>query len=124
MAQLIMLSEDTAGMQSLEDAERQSISSGDAVSPEADQPYSIVCLSADPEELELLQNILAELQLVNTDLTKQEARIEEQMTLITEQSSLMQEQTTQIQYGDMAACMFLGFIAGAILVLGLWRGKR
>lgn len=111
MAQTVF--DSTAGMQSSTDEERQDVSSGDAVSsPEADgsNTSNTVYLSADPEQTQLLQDILSELQLLNSE--------------VTEQSVLIEAQTAQIVNGNMVQCMILGFIAGALLILGLWLGGR
>lgn len=105
--------EDLAGIQSEADEERQTVSTGDAAeSPEADGPYNqnVVSLAADPEQAQLLEDILTELQLVNTGMT--------------EQAVLVEEQTRQIENGTLLNGMLLGFIAGTLLILGLWRGKH
>lgn len=102
-----------AGMQSEPDEERQAVSTGDAAeSPKVDGPYNqnAVYLAADPEQTQLMQDILTELQLVNTGMTEQLVSLE--------------DQTMRIENGSVAIVMFIGFIAGALLMLGFWRGKH
>lgn len=107
------ITEELAGIQSELDEERQAVSDSDAAeSPKVEGPYNenAVYLAADPEQMQLLQDILTELQLVNTGMTEQLVSIE--------------DQTMRIENGNVVSVMFLGFISGVLLMLGLFRGKH
>lgn len=93
--------------------ETMSVSAGDAVySPEVDEDPTTqpIYLSADPEQIEVLNNIYLQLQLNTEAVEAQTLAVENQSTLITE--------------GFTATCAFIGFIAGLLLILGLWMGGR
>jgi len=95
------------------------VSGSDAVasSPEGDDPYNIlVTFSADSGNEELLQDVLQELQ----QLSSQQS---EQIDQLLIQNELLDEEIKQTQNSGFVNVMFLGLIAGMLLMLGLWRIK-
>ncbi len=89
-----------------------SISGNDAavVSPESDSPYTVILAADSPDYTEILQQLSADLQSVDTHLT--------------EQKQLLAEQKTAMEHSTFMTSMLLGLIFGALLVLGLWQGRK
>lgn len=95
------------------------ISGGDAVesSPEGGDPYNlIVTLSANSGNEELLQDVLEQLQQLNSQQVEQI----DQLSILNEQLS---EEINQTQNVGLVNAMFLGLIVGMLLLIGLWRMK-
>lgn len=98
---------DTADSSELLDEESSSVSGGDAgvLSPGSTSPYNTSTLSAESsiDYTELLTSI--------------DVRLEEQ-------NLLLQEQITSIDNGVVILCMGFGLIMGALVALGLWKGRK
>ena len=89
-----------------------SISGNDAAanSPESDSPYTVALAADSPDYTAILQQLSADLQSVDTHLT--------------EQLQLLAEQKTAMEQGTFMTSMLLGLIFGALLILGLWQGRK
>ena len=105
----------------------RSVSGGDEGDPGESSPYSLtIGLSADPEELALLQDILAELQASaeresSTDEDLQAVMFSQE--LLEDSLAALHEQNRALQNGFLAVCLLLGLIAGALVGIGLWFGR-
>ena len=104
----------------------RSVSGGDAAAPGESIPYSFtIGLSADPEELALLQDILVQLQ----DSAERECSADDLQAdlytqeLLEETLAVLQEQNLQLQHAFLSLGIFLGLIFGAMIGIGLWLGR-
>lgn len=86
-------------------------------SPEGNSPYTVV-FSADASDYsEALQQIHEDLLQTNQYLSEQADTMAEQLTVSKDQIVKIQENTLMISIG-------IGIIAGILIMLGLWNGRK
>lgn len=86
-------------------------------SPEGNSPYTVV-FSADASDYsEALQQIHEDLLQTNQYLSEQADTMAEQLTVSKDQIVKIQENTLMISIG-------IGIIAGMLIMLGLWNGRK
>ena len=77
-------------------------------SPEGNSPYTVVFSADAPDYSEALQQIHEDLLQTNQS----------------EQLAVSQDQTIKIQENTLMISIFLGIIAGMLIMLGLWNGRK
>ena len=85
-------------------------------SPEGNSPYTVFSADA-PDYSEALQQIHEDLLQTNQYLSEQADTMAEQLTVSKDQIVKIQENTLMISIG-------IGIIAGMLIMLGLWNGRK
>lgn len=86
-------------------------------SPEGNSPYTVVFSADSPDYSEALQQI-------HEDLLQSNQYLSEQVDAMTEQLTVSQDQIIKIQENTLMISIFLGIIAGMLVMLGLWIGRK
>ena len=86
-------------------------------SPEGNSPYTVVFSADAPDYSEALQQIHEDLLQTNQYLSEQVDTMAEQLTVSKDQIVKIQENTLMISIG-------IGIIAGMLIMLGLWNGRK
>lgn len=86
-------------------------------SPEGNSPYTVVFSADAPDYSEVLQQI-------HEDLLQSNQYLSEQVDTLTEQLAVSQDQIVKIQENTLMISIFLGIIAGMLVMLGLWIGRK
>ena len=86
-------------------------------SPDGNSPYTVVFSADSPDYSEVLQQI-------HEDLLQSNQYLSEQVDTLTEQLSVSQDQIVKIQENTLVISIFLGIIAGMLVMLGLWIGRK
>lgn len=86
-------------------------------SPEGNSPYTVVFSADAPDYSEVLQQIHQDLLQTNQYLSEQADTMAEQLTVSKDQIVKIQENTLMIS-------ICLGIIAGMLIMLGLWNGRK
>ena len=86
-------------------------------SPEGNSPYTVVFSVDAPDYSELLQQI-------SSDLSQSKEYLSMQNDILTEQSGYLQDQIVKIQENTLMISICLGIIAGMLIMLGLWNGRK
>ena len=86
-------------------------------SPEGNSPYTVVFSADAPDYSEALQQIHEDLLQTNQYLSEQADTMAEQLTVSKDQIVKIQENTLMISIG-------IGIIAGMLIMLGLWNGRK
>ena len=86
-------------------------------SPEGNSPYTVVFSADAPDYSEALQQIHVDLLQTNQYLSEQADTMAEQLTVSQDQIVKIQENTLMISIG-------IGIIAGMLIMLGLWNGRK
>ena len=86
-------------------------------SPEGNSPYTVVFSADAPDYSEALQQIHEDLLQTNQYLSEQADTMAEQLTVSKDQIIKIQENTLMISIG-------IGIIAGMLIMLGLWNGRK
>ena len=86
-------------------------------SPEGNSPYTVVFSADAPDYSEALQQIHEDLLQTNQYLSEQADTMAEQLTVSKDQIIKIQENTLMISIG-------IGIIAGMLIILGLWNGRK
>lgn len=85
--------------------------------PEGNSPYTVVFSADAPDYSEVLQQIHQDLLQTNQYLSEQADTMAEQLTVSKDQIVKIQENTLMIS-------ICLGIIAGMLIMLGLWNGRK
>ena len=86
-------------------------------SPEGNSPYTVVFSADAPDYSEALQQI-------HEDLLQTNQYLSEQADILAEQLAVSQDQIIKIQENTLMISIFLGIIAGMLIMLGLWNGRK
>ena len=86
-------------------------------SPEGNSPYTVVFSADAPDYSEALQQI-------HEDLLQTNQYLSEQADTMAEQLAVSQDQTVKIQENTLMISICLGIIAGMLIMLGLWNGRK
>ena len=86
-------------------------------SPEGNSPYTVVFSADTPDYSEALQ-------MIHEDLLQTNQYLSEQADTLAEQLAVSQDQTVKIQENTLMISIFLGIIAGMLIMLGLWNGRK
>lgn len=86
-------------------------------SPEGNSPYTVIFSADSPDYSEALQQI-------HEDLLQSNQYLSEQVDTLTEQLTVSQDQIVKIQENTLVISIFLGIIAGMLVMLGLWNGRK
>lgn len=86
-------------------------------SPEGNSPYTVVFSAESPDYSDILQQIHEDLLQSNQYLSEQADTMAEQLTVSKDQIVKIQENTLMISIG-------IGIIAGMLIMLGLWNGRK
>lgn len=86
-------------------------------SPEGNSPYTVVFSADAPDYSEALQQIHEDLLQTNQYLSEQADTMAEQLTVSKDQIVKIQENILMISIG-------IGIIAGMLIMLGLWNGRK
>ena len=86
-------------------------------SPEGNSPYTVVFSADAPDYSEALQ-------MIHEDLLQTNQYLSEQADTLAEQLAVSQDQTVKIQENTLMISICLGIIAGMLIMLGLWNGRK
>ena len=84
-------------------------------SPEGNSPYTVVFSADAPDYSEALQ-------MIHEDLLQTNQYLSEQADTLAEQLAVSQDQTVKENTLMISIC--LGIIAGMLIMLGLWNGRK
>lgn len=86
-------------------------------SPEGNSPYTVVFSADSLDYSETLQQI-------HEDLLQTNQYLSEQADTMAEQLAVSQDQTVKIQENTLMISIGIGIIAGMLIMLGLWNGRK
>ena len=86
-------------------------------SPEGNRPYTVVFSAESPDYSDILQQI-------HEDLLQSNQYLSDQVDTLTEQLTVSQDQVIKIQENTLLVSVFLGILAGMLVMLGLWLGRK
>ena len=86
-------------------------------SPEGNSPYTVVFSADSPDYSEALQ-------LIHEDLLQTNQYLSEQADTLAEQLAVSQDQIVKIQEDTLMISIGIGIIAGMLIMLGLWNGRK
>ena len=86
-------------------------------SPEGNSPYAVVFSADSLDYSEALQQ-------VHEDLLQTNQYLSEQVDTMAEQLTVSQDQIVKIQENTLMISICLGIIAGMLIMLGLWNGRK
>ena len=86
-------------------------------SPEGNSPYTVVFSADAPDYFEALQ-------MIHEDLLQTNQYLSEQADTLAEQLAVSQDQTVKIQENTLMISIGIGIIAGMLIMLGLWNGRK
>ena len=86
-------------------------------SPEGNSPYTVVFSAESPDYSDILQQI-------HEDLLQSNQYLSDQVDTLTEQLTVSQDQVIKIQENTLMISIGFGIIAGMLIMLGLWTGRK
>ena len=91
---------------------------------EADTVYLPVTVSGGNAEVIAGSDTGEALQMIHEDLLQTNQYLSEQADTLAEQLAVSQDQTVKIQENTLMISICLGIIAGMLIMLGLWNGRK